>query len=124
MPTLKLNSKHFAISEKNLATIPECANGNYAFGFINSSNRFVPKHIGRATSNLKEDIVAAIEAQQEQGKRYSHFKYKCAADSREAYEIACKNYHDFSYSKDGESRQLDNMSHPSGGSCPVENCYQ
>ena len=123
MPTLKLNSKHFAINEKSLEGVPECGNGNFAFGFVNSSYRFVPKHVGRASTNLKENIVAAIDEQKEGGMQYTHFKYKCAPSRQEAYEKECHNYHEYSFTKDGESKQLDNMSHPSGGSCPIENCY-
>jgi hypothetical protein len=128
MPTLKLNPKHFLICDENLETLPEFEYGNFALGFVNEQHHFVPAFVGRTNSNIREDIKATCNQKLEEGKKYTHYKYKRAPDELYAYEKECRNFHDYTFRKDGTTKQLDNMMHPSkpngGGSCPVEGCYQ
>lgn len=127
MPTLKLDFKHFLISDENIGNLPEYQYSNYAFGFVNEKHKFVPAFIGRTDSNLKDEIKAASDQKTEEGRTYTHFKFKRALTQLDAYERECKNYHDFGFRKDGTTKQLDNMMHPTkpsgASSCPVVNCY-
>ncbi|EOE5321986.1 hypothetical protein ACKGF9_004111 [Providencia rettgeri] len=92
--------------------------GNYAIGYLNSSNQFVPKYVGRADSDVNDRLKDHI-GEHGQSKL---FKYSYASSKTEAYKKECENYHEF-------KSQLTNSIHPDQPDehgktiyCPVSSC--
>ena len=86
--------------------------GNYAYGYLKENGRFVVQYVGRSDTDLNDRIKHGIG-------NYKLFKYSYAANSKEAFEKECKNYHDF-----GGWDNLNNELHPgkpdgSDYSCPI-----
>ena len=127
MPLLKLDFKHIRTTDKNIEKVPKFEHANFALGYVNNRHKFVPAFVGRTNGNLREELKDIVNQKREEGQEYTHFKYRQAESELEAYQKECKNYHDFLYRKDGVTKQLHNTMHPikpSGGSCPVDSCYQ
>ena len=104
MPSLTMDGP-FRFDEQtisNLFTGNEI--GNFALGFINENKMFVVCRVEKATKNLKNDLMSFLG----RNEKYKFFKYKFALNVKEAYELECKNFHDFG----GDSGLLDNKDHP------------
>lgn len=72
--------------------------GNYALGYINDSNIFIVRYVGRADSDVKERLLQHLK------ENYYSFKFSYATSPKAAFEKECINYHDF--------LPLDNKIHP------------
>ena len=82
--------------------IPDEISGNYAYGYIDASDKtFVVQYVGRSDTNLKERVCHGLG-------QYPYFKVSVASSPQEAYYKECQNYHDFG----GDEGLLDNKIHP------------
>jgi hypothetical protein len=95
--------------------VPARNPGNYALGYIKDTvpRSFVARFVGRADTDLNKVL------KEQAADDSSWFKWRIARSSREAWEVECRNFHDF-----WETGQLENDEHPeppkgSGWTCPV-----
>jgi hypothetical protein len=79
--------------------VPPDEPGNFALGFKDESDEFVPKYIGRSDSNLRQELLKRSGE-----KKYPFFKF-APGGPRSAYDMECAHYHSY---KD----QLDSPAHP------------
>ena len=98
MPSLDMFGAYDFDRDTIKANITRTSAGNYALGYINDKNKFVPKYVGRADSDVKERLLKHL------GEKYSCFKFSYATSPKAAFEKECKNYHDF--------KPVDNKIHP------------
>ena len=101
MATLNMIGPYELTRSKINEVVTQTSPGNYALGYVNSENTFIVQYVGRSDSDV------ASRLRQHVGEKYKRFKYSYATSPKAAFEKECINYHDF-----GESRLLDNSSHP------------
>jgi hypothetical protein len=98
MSSLDMNGP-FHLSEPEIDRKIEVGSiGNYALGFINENDHFIPKYVGRSDDDLNSRLKDWVP-------KYSKFKFSTATTKKRAFEEECRNYHDF-------IKQLDNKIHP------------
>ena len=90
--------------------------GNYSLGTKINETKLKVYYIGRSDTDLKSELLKRIKTH-----NHTHFLYKYASTSREAFEKECKDYHKFHHPK------LENKNHPDrpNGSklkCPIDGC--
>lgn len=111
MPKLNMQGSYSFDEETINNVITRTSAGNYALGYINENDRFVPLYVGRADSDVRGRLLQHL------GENYSRFKFSYATSPKAAFEKECQNYHDFN--------PRDNKIHPDRPSnskewkCPV-----
>ena len=120
MADLEMPHGPLAFDETEVGKVKESNLGNYALGFIRSSDSaFIPKYVGRSDSDLQKELKAKLSTKSQ---TRTHFMFSYAGSEKAAFDKECKNYHDF-------KRQLENEIHPArpngtNHACPVANCTE
>lgn len=113
MASLNMNGPFPLTNKKIDEEVTRTSPGNYALGHINDESKFIVKYVGRSDSDVNDRLHDWEDS------KYKKFKYSYASSAKAAFEKECKKYHEF-----GESKKLDNKSHPdrpsdSNWECPV-----
>ena len=91
--------------------------GNYALGHITKKNKFRPEYVGRSDSNLRDELIIRLNTH----RHHKKFKYRYADSKKEAFEMECKNFHEF--------KPSENENHPAKPDgtdlkCPLPEYHQ
>ena len=91
--------------------------GNYVLGDIDDNGELIPKYTGRSCEgqedkdrnyDLRQRILCYTDKDTNHlNKTFPYFKFKCAENAQEAYEIECLLWHGL-----GKNWKLDNKNHP------------
>ena len=113
MATTGLKGPFSLTDEKIDSVVTRTSPGAYALGYVNSSDAFIVKYVGRSDDDINDRLHDWIG-------EYSKFKFGYFTSPKAAFEKECRIWHDFG----GPEDLLDNEIHPdrSDGSdweCPV-----
>ena len=115
--------KYFPYNEQSiLDNVNDEDIGNYALGSMNGET-FVIRYVGRTDEqSVRERLLQHLN--RDEWPDCTCFKFTYASSAQEAYELECRNYHDFG-EPDGK---LHNKNHPAKPenmrylSCPMIGC--
>lgn len=114
MPQLGMQGPMKLVPSEIDRAVPHKTPGNFALGYIKETvpRAFIPTYVGRADSDLNRTL-------KELDTDAEWFKWRVARNAREAWNVQCKNFHDF-----WETGHLEMDEHPeppkdSGWKCPI-----
>ncbi|MGB0931920.1 MAG: hypothetical protein ACPGVB_14145 [Chitinophagales bacterium] len=124
MPNLQMGTTRYLLNRETIKAKVSKKIGNYALGIMlkkvstdpktgkkRTSNKFVPKYVGRSDTDLQKEIIQqgiSLKKDEKGNQLYTHFAFthKRILD-KTSYIMERKNYHDF-----GDGGELDNKRHP------------
>jgi len=90
MPSLRMKGPYSLDIKTVDEKITRVSAGNFVLGRKNENGTFLFSYIGRANTDLNSKLKSWI------GKTVNPlFKFRYAISARDAFGIACENYHDF-----------------------------